>query len=1182
MSIEKKFQKKTQREHILLRPDTYIGSSKEITEPIWTFNHKSNKMEYNDLTYVPGLYQIFDEVLVNAYDHSVNDKTVKNISIVIDKDSGTIKVKNDGSGIPVVKHKALGMYIPEMIFGHLLTSTNYDDSQKRVSGGRNGYGAKLTNIFSSEFTIETVDSKNKLKYTQKWSNNMSKVGKPNIKPYSGKSYTSVTFKPDFNKFGISNLNLPNYKIMERRVYDLSACTRKDVSVFFNNTKIPFKLFDDYVKLYLDDDTKRFHYMDNENNMLWEMVVAVNDDYSSFMQVSFVNGISTERGGKHVDYVIEQIVRKLIDHIKRNAKGKNKDIVNKIRYESVKNKLWLFLKSVIYNPAFTSQTKNILSTEPKEFGKTFTVPDRLIEKLAKTDIVNDILSFTRFKEESKDIKGKEGKKKSTVRGIPKLEDANWAGGPKSSQCTLILTEGESAKAFAISGLSIIGRDKYGVFPLKGKLLNVREASRSQLTNNQEVINLKQIIGLQEKKKYNSPSELRYGHIMLLTDSDEDGSHIKGLIMNLFEYLWPELLSFPDFLVSLATPVRKAFKGNNTLTFFTEREYNNWKKKQSQQDLVKWRIKHYKGLGTSTSTEAKESFKDIDDKIISYSYKGNEDHNAILLAFDKTKIEQRKKWLKDFNTKDFITSIKSPNTSKSDIISKRISIKDFINKEFIHFSIEDNVRSIPNIIDGFKPSQRKVLFSCLKKNLVNEMKVFQLAGYVAETSAYHHGDASLNSTIISMAQNYLGSNNINLLYPAGQFGTRILGGKDHASPRYIFTRLENITKTIFNSLDSPLLDYIEDDGLLVEPVYYYPIIPMVLVNGAEGIGTGYSTSIPSYNPLDLISILISLLNESTSRGTSRGTSSRSTSSSKSTSSKKTSSKRKSSKRKSSKRKSSKRFSSKSIKITSNKLKPWYKGFKGDIKKSDDDGFYITRGVITKLADNKLEISELPIGQWTTPYKEYLESLTDTGIKLKSSKTGKDSKDEGIIKSFSVHHTDKDVKFIVKLKDGININKLDLYKVFKLEKRLSINNMYLFDSNSKLRLYKNVEEIIKEFYHVRLEMYGKRRKHLIDIIQRESLIMKSKANFINDVINKKIKVFREPESRVVQQLTNAKYPKIDNSYDYLTSLSINKFSKEKIEEIENKLKIKLQELRKLSSKSDKDLWLEDLLKLQSILQS
>ena len=164
--------------------------------------------------------------------------------------------------------------------------------------------------------------------------------------------------------------------------------------------------------------------------------------------------------------------------------------------------------------------------------------------------------------------------------------------------------------------------------------------------------------------------------------------------------------------------------------------------------------------------------------------------------------------------------------------------------------DNIRSIPSVMDGFKPGQRKVIFCCFKRNLRQELKVVQLGGYVAEHSAYHHGEQSLAETIIGMAQNFPGSNNINLLMPKGQFGSRLAGGKDHASARYIFTHLNKVTRYLFPEQDDHSLLYKEDDGHIVEPEHYVPIIPMSLVNGAEGIGTGWSTNVPNYNPRDLI--------------------------------------------------------------------------------------------------------------------------------------------------------------------------------------------------------------------------------------------------------------------------------------------------------------------------------------------
>jgi DNA topoisomerase-2 len=336
-------------------------------------------------------------------------------------------------------------------------------------------------------------------------------------------------------------------------------------------------------------------------------------------------------------------------------------------------------------------------------------------------------------------------------------------------------------------------------------------------------------------------------MIMTDADEDGSHIKGLIINFFDYFFPSLLEIKGFLKILVTPLVKATKNDKIVSFANLRAYKAWKEKTSGSHL--WKIKYYKGLGTSTSKEAGEYFKVIESNTIDIVDTQKQGSNPdVLLAFAKDKVNDRKVWLSNYNPES-ILQLEPPST---------ITIKEFVHQELIHFSNYDNIRSIPSILDGFKPSQRKVLYACLKRNLFNELKVAQLAAAVAEISAYHHGEQSLVSTIINMAQNFLGSNNLNLLVPQGQLGTRLMGGKDHSSARYIYTYLENYVNKIFNKIDNELLEYLDDDGMTIEPKYYIPIIPMILINGTEGIGTGFSTFIPNYNPIDIINWLSDKLN------------------------------------------------------------------------------------------------------------------------------------------------------------------------------------------------------------------------------------------------------------------------------------------------------------------------------------
>eukprot|EP00831_Metopus_contortus_P002198 TRINITY_DN1080_c0_g3_i2.p2 TRINITY_DN1080_c0_g3~~TRINITY_DN1080_c0_g3_i2.p2 ORF type:complete len:384 (+),score=57.32 TRINITY_DN1080_c0_g3_i2:1144-2295(+) len=250
---------------------------------------------------------------------------------------------------------------------------------------------------------------------------------------------------------------------------------------------------------------------------------------------------------------------------------------------------------------------------------------------------------------------------------------------------------------------------------------------------------------------------------------------------------------------------------------------------------------------------------------------------------------------------------------------VRYKDFVNKELILFSIENNIRVLPSIYDGLTPGQRKVLFSCFKRKLNYKMTVAQLAGYVSEQAKYLYGEFSLMQTIIQLAQNFVGSNNINLLQPIGQFGTRNMGGKDSASPRYLNTALSKITRYIFREEDDDLLDYLIEEGQRVEPEWYIPIIPMVLINGAEGIGAGWMSNIPNFNPREICEIL-----------------------------------------------------KKKIKgdcIFPN-IMPWYKNYSGVIAESEESGEYVSYGKYEICDDNTLEITELPIKKWTRDYKTFLE--------------------------------------------------------------------------------------------------------------------------------------------------------------------------------------------------------------------
>ncbi|AQK73823.1 DNA topoisomerase 2 [Zea mays] len=976
------YQKKTQLEHILLRPDTYIGSVEKHTQALWIY--EDGAMVNRSVTYVPGLYKIFDEILVNAADNKQRDPKMDALRVEIDVDSCCISVYNNGDGIPVEVHQEEGVYVPEMILGHLLTSSNYNDNEKKTTGGRNGYGAKLTNIFSTEFVIETADGRRQKKYKQVFYENMGKKSEPQItKCKQGENWTRVTFKPDLAKFNMTHLEDDVVALMRKRVVDMAGTLGKTVKVELDGQRVPIKSFCDYVDLYMKsancdrpDNFKRIYEQVNDR---WE--VCVSQSEGQFQQVSFVNRIATIRGGSHVDYVTNQIANHVVAIV--NKKNKNANM----KLHNVKSHLWVFVNALIDNPAFDSQTKETLTTRQGSFGSKCELSSDFLKKVEKSGVIENVLSWADFKL-SKELKKTDGSKKSRISGIPKLEDANEAGGKDSDKCTLILTEGDSAKALAMSGIAVVGRDYYGVFPLRGKLLNVREANHKQIMDNAEIQHIKQILGLQHGKQYESTKGLRYGHLMIMTDQDHDGSHIKGLLINFIHSFWPSLLKVPSFLVEFITPIIKATRGQTTKSFYTMPEYEEWRKNLGA-SASSWTIKYYKGLGTSTAKEGRKYFEDIIDHKKDFVWVDDQDGNHIELAFSKKRIADRKQWLTNFQPGTYI-----------DQREKQVKYSDFINKELILFSMADLQRSIPSMVDGLKPGQRKILFCSFKRNFVKEAKVAQFSGYVSEHSAYHHGEQSLASTIIGMAQNFVGSNNINLMSPNGQFGTRAQGGKDAASPRYIFTKLSNITRSIFPKDDDILLNYLNEDGQSIEPTWYMPILPMVLVNGSEGIGTGWSTYIPNYNPRDIVANVRRLLNEESTVP----------------------------------------------------MHPWYRGFKGSIEKTVNTkvagSTYTVTGIIEVVDNTTLRITELPIRRWTQDYKDFLESLAPDP-KNKDKVT--------FIEDVTSQGDNEDVYIQLKLSEAnVNVAKEEgLVKKFKLTTTIGTTNMHLFDSDGKIRKYDTPEQ-------------------------------------------------------------------------------------------------------------------------------
>jgi len=1344
--ITARYKKHELRDHIYEIPDTYVGSMEPQTVEMYLIDDATKCMAKREVTYVPGLFKCFDEIIVNALDQSTRLKTdaengskeaikhVKNIKVNIDRETGIVTIYNDGDGIDVENHPEHNMYVPELIFGNLLTSTNYSKDDRTV-GGRNGAGIKLANIFATELVVETVDHRRARSYKQRWSKNMTVRDAPTVKAAKTAPYTRITWTPDYARFGMNGMTDDLFDLFRRRTMDAGACTDPTVSVWFNDVKVEYKDFEHYVDLFIGNKTERVrsYEVGGSDGRKWE-IVATYSDGGQFEHVSFVNGIYTMRGGKHVDYVVGQITKKMVDMVQAKKK-------KEVKPQHIKDNLWVFVKATIVNPAFDSQTKETLTTIASKFGSKCELSDKFFAKLFASGIADRATALTDFHDNKKLVKT-DGKKTSRII-VPKLDDANKAGTKDSAQCTLILTEGDSARSMAIAGLSEVGRDKYGVFPLRGKILNVKEAAAKAVADNAEITHLKKILGLEQNKDYKDVSSLRYGKVMIMTDQDSvtgdtplllrdaagfihirtisdvangewvpstngkdyngadftvwtesgwtaikhvmrhkvekrifrvvthtgsvdvtedhslltpagekitpnevkvghellhsfpnfggtewrvssmseedayalgcswdsgvgtlartsvptailnasedvkrrfidglhksgantcaikgkllamgmyylfssigytvtmsvyetctpdvyyltaleencgdydneneanpiaikkiidmgvtedyvydletenhhfhagvgqmivhntDGFHIRGLLFNVFQTLWPSLFKMEGFLTSMRTPIVKVTHPvQGTTSFYNLPDFHAWNAARTD---GRWTIKYYKGLGTSTAIEAKEYFRSLN--ITEYKYDGEESEESMNLAFDKKRADDRKAWILGFDSRKTLD------------YTKPVTFSTFVNDELIHFSNRDVERNIPSLVDGMKESIRKIMFACFKKKLYSkEIRVAQLSGYVSEVAVYHHGEKSLQDAIVGMAQDFVGSNNINLLMPNGQFGTRIQGGDDAASPRYIHTMLSPLARLIFREEDNAVLTYKNDDDVSIEPTWYVPVIPMILVNGGLGIGTGFSTNVPCHNPSDIINMCATII---AMLDVAHGAEGADT--------------------------NADNLESSYTIIDAAELEdiaPWYLGFVGKIelkqKKANTDETYVSRGCWAWKDDTTLEITELPVGVWTETYKEHLTKMIVDGSTL--------------LKDFESHYTDKKACFTLKIfpgkREAVENVLCDVGSAgFKLEasKSLGVSNMHLFDAESAIHKYADTVEIVKAWARVRLATYQKRKMHQLRTMEAEYRKVSAKVRFINDFIKGTVVIMNRKEEDVDAQLERLEYPRL-----------------------------------------------------------
>jgi DNA topoisomerase-2 len=1258
-TIEERYQvMENQEEHILKRPDMYIGSIETIDTKLWIYNEGAAEHEakfiLKEIPYTAGLYKIYDEVAVNAADRVTEDPTCNLIKVWIDQATGQIKVWNNGeNGIDVAMHETQQMYVPSVIFGVLMSGTNYNDETERTTGGKNGLGAKLTNVYSTEFLVEVVDAKRGLIFKQRFADNKTVVEDPVVKKTNLKnSYTCITFTPDFSKFGLDGFAVENYALFKKRVYDLAMTTNciRTTKVYFNDELITTNTFSKYVDLHFPDGSTFEKVIDDKQDRWQVCAVFDSSNEVEHQNISFVNSICTSSGGSHVKDVVDRVVTSLKAFITKKKKKLD------VKPAQIKENLIFFVNSVIVNPSFESQSKESLKTDKKKFGSTFEISDAFLKKLQKTGLIQNIIDKAQALLDAKLGKAGGGR---AIRDA-KLYPAHKAGTKDGWKCTLILTEGDSAKKFAMDGFAVIGREYYGVYPLRGKVLNSTKASDEKLADSllkgvlSKIVNF---IGLKPGIEYTDTKGLRYGKVMILADQDTDGSHIKGLLMNFIQQMWPTLAKLEGFITSFVTPLLVATKGDKSIEFSDEQTYLNWK--AANNNGKGWTSKYYKGLGSWLELETQECFRQFANRVITYYWdeedmqprepstsngrplEENEDQdleteivdnetdleengdqtepkgipryippvgvdrcaNAFWLAFSKEAANPRKDWMNTFDPQlKFLTQ------------RNRVSYYDFIHVDILEFARYVNVRMIPHLMDGFKPGQRMAYFTADKKGLYfaannvkssnKDVKVSTFTGSVIESTAYKHGDKSMQDTIVGMGHTFVGSNNLNLLLPIGNFGSRVQGGKDAAAPRYIFTRLNYLCKALFNEDDIPILQPQDDDGTPIEPVYYAPCIPLCLVNGFNGIGDGYSTDGPCYYVRDLIAnIKRYLLGESLK-----------------------------------------------------KMTPYYRNFTGTITQDEDLVTYIITGAYEILDDSTIHISDLPIGTWTDNYKEFLNNCLDEqkGIKKTKKKDDEDDDDDeeeeedeeetkpakgrakrntkgqakisasqqkflknkskksatarvakksflvSALKDYVEDNTTTRVSFTITFQPGKLQEMLDkgiVEKELKLRTTIKTTNMHLFDHTGRICKFKNVSAILRTYCNEKMRLLGLRKEYLLGKYQYEIDTITWKIKFLEDVQNDIIIIKDNKgyvsKGKLGEQLQKLGYPTMtkymdpndkgtedddkEGTYGYLTGLSLFG-AKEQLIALKEKLANKQQELDKLNLMSLEEIWTEELDKFEA----
>jgi|LakMenEpi03Aug12_release.lakeMendotaPanAssembly.Ray.scaffolds.fasta_scaffold00520_49 DNA topoisomerase-2 len=1175
------------REHLLLRPDTLCGSTKNAEHVCHVYVQHALNVPYvrgageeeegvakalsaapspqslvaqytvvkRTLVYAPALKNLFQEILTNALDRQFRDEKMKKIEVWIDcaeaGGPGWIRIRNDGQGVPVVFDEGRAAWKPTIAFSHFRSGTNFADDGVRWTAGRNGYGCKATNVFSSVFTVSTADPRAALTFTQTFDTNMAHASEPVVRPLkTKKGFTDVSFLLDFARLGGGDgMSADVRTMLEATTIDASACTARRVTLSLNGKVLEVKTLRDFAGVFapaafpavaLDVVKNEAH---NVNS--WEIcAVAASDACSEDNCLGFVNSLQCSQG-THVNLGFARITTAVEECMRTRLKKADFTLAVSV----VRRHVFLVVKLLVDSPEFSSQTKEKLTTPASRFDFKWQPSVAFMKQLAATGVLNRIHEEVVDKElaAARRLMGSQPKTSGARRVvIADKYDAATNVSKSGSRCSLLVTEGDSARALAVAGLAVVGRANFGIFALKGKPLNVRNATVESISKNKEVTTLINILGLTLHKVYTSLDGLSYKKLVIFSDQDPDGAHIGGLIINVIHALFPSILAVdPSYVQRFPTPLVRATSKTAVRCFYASAHYEEWWRSVEPSVQATYTVKYFKGLGTSTSALAREYFSAYKEHLVDIVWNAASDALMVQMFQTDNAAARRALLTTHFNPASYV-----------DYTAPSVTLHDFIHKEVLPYSNYSNERNIPNVLDGLKPVQRKALFTLLSKNVTSDVKVAQVAAQIASCTMYHHGEQSLVEAVIGMAQDHVGVSNINLFRPEGQFGSRLDPPSVHSAARYIFTGLDSVTRALFPKLDDDVLVYKEDEGLSIEPVVFAPVIPMALVNGAFGIGTGWATSVPMYNPDDLIR-LCRLFAAGDDAGVLAGAAA---------------------------------------------LTPWYCGFRGTIEFIEAKGVYRTRGCMTVSEDcSRIHITELPVGVWTHSFVEDLEKFINAARSggSGSGSSGKDKEEKkrkrtnssgaGIVTSIEKLWTDSTVDMVlhcdkekVSALMGEGLAASALWSVLGMQNEIRTSNMHLHDEDGKLRHYESVGEIVREHATFRLALYGRRKQNMLVKLEAEKKVQCNKLRFVSEVIAGTICIhlFRDEDalkSELVSKsydtlLASADHPRAPD-FGYLMNMTLRSLTHARVATLREDIRGLEERLVQLQAQSAADLWCADL---------